>query len=120
MLRSNPSAMAGYRVALDAAAGTLALYLRFPGAADQLLQQRAVAVQSASWQLLRVVAQGPSLEVYLDGALQIVHADSTYTSGCFGLHACGSARFRNLRADTAAPPEADWQQRCEPRYLRQA
>jgi hypothetical protein len=120
VLRSNPSALAGYRVALDAAAGTLTLYLCFPGAPDQSLQQRAVALQRASWQLLRVVARGPCLEVYLDDALWIVHADSTYASGCFGLHGRGAVRFRSLRADTAAPPDADWQQRCEPRHLRGA
>jgi hypothetical protein len=50
--------------------------------------------------------------------LQIVHANSTYASGCFGLHGRGAVRFRNLRADTAAPPGADWEQRCEPRHLR--
>jgi hypothetical protein len=70
-----------------------------------------------------VVAQGPSLEVYVDGALWIAHADRTYASGCFGLHARGGARFRNLRADTGAaghaPPGADWRQRCQPRHLRQ-
>ncbi len=120
LVRSNPSALAGYRVSLDAAAGTLALYLRFPGVADRPLQVRAVALPPAGWLLLRVVAHGPCLEVYLDGALWIVHADSTYASGCFGLHRRGAARFRNLRADTAAPPGADWAQRCEPRHLRGA
>jgi hypothetical protein len=114
MLRSNPSALAGYRVALDAAKGTLALYRRFPGAADQPLQQRAVTLQRDRWQRLRVVAHGPCLEVYLDGALWIVHADSTYASGCFGLHARGAVRFGNLRADTIAPSGTDWAQRCEP------
>jgi hypothetical protein len=120
LVRSNPSALAGYRVTLDAANGTLALYLCFPGAADQTLQKRAITLQRGGWQLLRVVAQGQCLEVYLDRALWIVHADSTYTSGCFGLHARGAVRFRNLRADTAALPGADWEQRCEPRHLRRA
>lgn len=99
LARSNPSALAGYRVALDAAAGTLGLYRRFPGAAEQPLQVRALRPQREGWHRLRVVAEGPCLEVYLDHALQIVHADSTYTSGCFGLHARGAARFRGLRAD---------------------
>jgi beta-fructofuranosidase len=120
LVRSNPSALAGYRVALDAANGTLTLYRRFPGAADQPLQERAITLQRASWLLLRVVAHGPCLEVYLDRALCIVHADSTYASGCFGLHGRGAVRFRNLRADTAAPHGADWVQRCEPRHLRLA
>jgi beta-fructofuranosidase len=120
LVRSNPSALAGYRVALDAAVGTLALYLRFPGAADRLLQERAITLQRAGWQQLRVVAHGPCLEVYLDSALCIVHADSTYADGCFGLHGRGAVRFRNLRADTAASPDADWQQRCEPRHLHGA
>lgn len=118
LIRGNPSALAGYRVSLDAAAGTLALYLRFPGVADRLLQARQVPLHPDSWQLLRVVAHGPGLEVYLDRELWIVHADSTYASGCFGLHGRGAARFRNLRADTAAALDADWQQRCEPRHLR--
>ena len=120
LVRSNPSALAGYRVALDAANRTLALYQRFPGAADQPLQQRAVMLRRDGWHLLRVVAHGPCLEVYLDHALQIVHADSTYASGCFGLHARGAVRFRRLRADTTAPPDADWNQRCEPRHLHLA
>jgi hypothetical protein len=118
LVRSNPSALAGYRVALDAAAGTLGLYLRFPGATDRALQARAITLQNGGWHLLRVVAHGPCLEVYLDRALYIVHADSTYAGGCFGLHGRGAVRFRNLRADTAAPPSADWEQRCEPRHLR--
>jgi beta-fructofuranosidase len=118
LVRATPSALAGYRVALDAAAGTLALYLRFPGAADRPLQVRALPPQHEEWMRLRVVAHGPSLEIYLDDTLQIVHADRTYADGCFGLHARGAARFRNLRAATAAPPGADWGQRCEPRHLR--
>ena len=118
LARSNPSALAGYRVALDAAASTLALYLRFPGDDDRPLQVRAIPPQHAGWHRLRVVAHGPCLEVYLDDALQIVHANSTYASGCFGLHGRGAVRFRNLRADTAAPPGTDWEQRCEPRHLR--
>jgi hypothetical protein len=120
LVRSNPSALAGYRVALDAANGSLTLYRRFPGAADQPLQERAITLQRAGWLLLRVVAHGPCLEVYLDRALWIVHADSTYAGGCFGLHGRGAVRFRNLRADTAASHGADWQQRCEPRHLRRA
>jgi beta-fructofuranosidase len=107
LVRSNPSALAGYRVALDAAAGTLGLYRRFPGAADQPLQQRAIMLQPASWYQLRVVSHGACLEVYLDHGLQIVHTDSTYADGCLGLHAHGTVHFRNLRADTAAPPTAD-------------
>ncbi|HJZ47786.1 MAG TPA: family 43 glycosylhydrolase [Roseiflexaceae bacterium] len=121
LLRSNPSALAGYRVALDADIGMVSLYLRLPGAADRPLQQRAVAIEPAGWRQLRVVAHGPCLEIYVDGALSIVHADRTYTSGCFGLHARGTARFRNIRADTdalrQAQVEADWSQRCKPRYL---
>jgi hypothetical protein len=58
--------------------------------------------------------------VYLGGVLWIVHADSTYASGCFGLHGRGAVRFRNLRADTAALPGADWEQRCEPCHLHPA
>jgi hypothetical protein len=118
LVRGNPSALAGYRVTLDAVAGTVGLYLRFPGAADRPLQERAITHQHAGWHHLRVVAQGPCLEVYVDGALWIVHADSTYAGGCFGLHARGGARFRSLRADTAAA-DGDWSRRCEPRHLRQ-
>jgi beta-fructofuranosidase len=118
LVRSNPSALAGYRVALDAVTGTLALYLRFPGTADRPLQVRTIPLQRDEWLRLRVMAHGPCLEVYLDDALQIVHADSTYADGCFGLHARGAVRFRNLHADTAALPGADWAQRCEPRHLR--
>jgi beta-fructofuranosidase len=124
LVRSNPSALAGYRVALDAAAGTVALYLRFPGTADRPLQERAIMLQPAGWQQLRVVTQGACLEIYVDGALCIVHADRTYPSGCFGLHACGVVRFRNLRAASyeprQAPTDVDWDHRCEPRHLRPA
>lgn len=122
LVRSNPSALAGYRVALDAAAGTVALYLRFPGAADRPLQKRTIVLKRAGWQQLRVVAHGPSLEIYVDGALCIAQADHTYASGCFGLHGRGAVRFRNVCATHyepgEAPPDADWLQRCEPRHLR--
>jgi beta-fructofuranosidase len=118
LVRGNPSALAGYRVTIDAAAGTVGLYLRFPGSPDRPLQERSVAIERAGWQQLRVAAQGACLEIYINNALYIVHADCTYTSGCFGLHARGGVRFRNLRADTAALPGADWRERCEPRRLR--
>jgi hypothetical protein len=95
----------------------MGLYLRFPGAADRPLQERAIVLRRAGWHQLRVVAHGPCLEVYVDGALSIVHADATYASGCFGLLARGAARFRNPCADTAASG-ADWSRRCEPRHLR--
>jgi hypothetical protein len=123
-VRSNPSALAGYRVALDAAAGTVALYLCFPSAADRPLQERVIVLQRAGWQRLRVVTHGSCLEVYVGGVLCIAHADPTYASGCFGLHGRGAVRFRNVRADTyeprQEPPGADWGQRCEPRHLRRA
>jgi hypothetical protein len=55
--------------------------------------------------------------VYVDGVLCIVHSDRSYTTGCFGVYARGAVRFRNLRADTDAPPGADWVDRCLPRHL---
>ncbi|HEU5101833.1 MAG TPA: family 43 glycosylhydrolase [Roseiflexaceae bacterium] len=119
LVRANPSALAGYRVALDVASGRLGLYLRYPGAADRPLQERKIAIERAGWRRLRVVAHGVCLEVYVDETLWIVHSDRTYTTGCLGLQARGEVRFRNLRADTDAPPGADWVDRCLPRHLVQ-
>jgi hypothetical protein len=124
IVRGNPSAMAGYRVELDAARGTVSLYLRFPEAPDELLQQRPVALNAANqpgeWHALKVVAQGGFFDVYVDGTLQIVRHHTTYPDGCFGLHASGSARFRNPRATqyTDRTHSAnDWQTRCRPYHL---
>lgn len=124
IVRGNPSAMAGYRVELDAARGTVSLYMRFPEAPDELLQQRPVKIEagleSEHWHALKVVVQGGFFDVYVDDTLQIVRHHTTYPDGCFGLHASGSARFRTLRAiqyTDSAHSAHDWQTHCRPYHL---
>jgi hypothetical protein len=120
MVRGNPSAMAGYRVSLDVERQRVGLYLRFPGEPDRPLQERRVELQPERWYNLKVVVQGRFFEVYLDGILYLVRDHDLYDSGCFGLHAQGAGRFRQVQAyhypEAAAP---DWQRRCRPRqYMK--
>jgi len=120
LVRANPSAMAGYRIALDAAHQTVGLYLRFPERADLLLQERPVTVRPADWHALKVVVQGAFFHIYVDETLQIVRHHRTFDSGCFGLHARGDVQFRNVQAYQYIGPEDtahDWHSRCRPRHL---
>ncbi len=120
IVRGNPSAMAGYRISLNFAKGTVGFYLFFPGRAEQLLQERTVALQPGAWQRLQVVAQWKFFEVYVNDDLLLVHDQRIYEDGCFGLHARGPVQFRKVLAYTITEPKwalADWSQRCQPRHL---
>jgi hypothetical protein len=119
-VRGNPSAMAGYRISLDFARGTVGFYLRFPAQPDQLLQERAVTLQVGVWQHLKVVVQWKFFEIYVNDSLVLVHDQRLYEDGCFGLHAQGVVQFRKVLAYTITEPKwapPDWNQRCQPRHL---
>lgn len=120
IVRGNPSAMAGYRISLDFARNVVGFYLRFPAAADRVIQERTVSLQPGRWHHLKVVVQGAFFDIYVDGALYIVYHQSLYDSGCFGLHARGPVTFRRVQAYINDGPEAilqDWERRCWPRHL---
>lgn len=119
LVRSNPSAMAGYRISLEQMAGRVALYQRFPAQADQLIQARPVHLQPGQWHKLKVVVQGGFVDIYVDDVLHIVRHHNLYNEGCFGLHACGTVAFRALAAyhDADHGAFAEWQRQCRPRHL---
>lgn len=120
IVRSNPSAMAGYRISLDFDRGVVGFYLRFPGQADRILQERQIALSAGEWHKLKVVAQGKFFEIYVDDNLLIVHDQRVYEDGCFGLHARGAIRFRHVYAYTvndSGKDRQDWHRRCQPRHL---
>ncbi len=121
LVRANPSAMAGYRVALERSAGTVSLYCLLPGAPEQLIQQRPIALSATDWHRLRVVANGSFLEIYVDDGLQITRHHPLFDEGVFGLHARGAVQFRSLHAYQQRGPEEDhttaWTQHCRPRHL---
>ena len=50
------------------------------------------------WYKLRVVLEGPSMKVYLDGDLELETTDAAFDRGTFALYAwgCEGARFRNI------------------------
>ncbi|CAN5551253.1 hypothetical protein BH10CHL1_BH10CHL1_23210 [soil metagenome] len=120
MVRGNPSAMAGYRISLDFARGLVGFYLRFPDQADRLIQEQAIALQAGVWHKLKVVVQWKFFEIYVDDNLVIVHDQRIYEDGCFGLHAEGKVKFRQIQAYTTPHAETkigDWKRRCQPRHL---
>lgn len=120
LVRGNPSAMAGYRVSLDQAEGTVTLYQQFPAQPDQLIQTRPVELSSGNWHRLKVVVQQGFFDIYVDDLLQIARHHDLYREGCFGLHARGAVQFRALTASQFADDNSktnDWQSHCRPRHL---
>ena len=120
LLYTNPSAMAGYRVAVVWHSGTLRLYRKIPGQPDELLQSRPLQSSGDGWHQLAVTVEDGVIEVYFDHALQIVRHDTVYREGGFGLHCRGPAHFRHLRVTHSPPslpsPQA-WDRRVMPRHL---
>ncbi len=120
IVRGNPSAMAGYRISLELNSQTVALYQLMPGQADRLLQSRPVTLTPGDWHRLKVVVQGAFFDIYVDDVLQIVRHHRTYSDGCFGLHARGAVRFRELTAYQLVDKNRqadDWRAHCRPRHL---
>ena len=120
IIRGNPSAMAGYRISLDFERKLVGFYARFPGEPDRTLQERSLDLPVETWARLKVVAQGNFFEIYVDDVLMIVYHQRLYESGCFGLHARGPIRFRNVQAYRYIGPEGvapDWHSHCRPRHL---
>lgn len=120
MVRGNPSAMAGYRISLDFARGVVGFYLHFPDQADRPIQEQWIMLQAEAWHKLKVVVQWKFFEIYVDDNLVIVHDQRIYEDGCFGLHAQGAVKFRQIQAYTMSHAETklgDWTRRCQPRHL---
>jgi beta-fructofuranosidase len=120
MVRANPSAFAGYRIGLDYGRQVVGFYLRFPGQAERVIQERPVALTPGGWRQLKVVVQWKFFELYVDDNLVIVHDQRVYEDGCFGLHAQGAVDFRRVTAYTTGEPDWSlpaWSRRCEPRHL---
>lgn len=120
LVRANPSVMAGYRIGLDSQRGVVGLYRLFPAEPETVIQERPVALTSDQWHKLKVVVQGDFFDVYVDDTLLLVRHERTYTEGCFGLHARGAARLRNVLAYRYVPSEGappDWERRCKPYHL---
>ncbi len=118
LVRSNPSALAGYRIGLDFVHRTIGLFVRFPTRPDQLLQQRSIDLKTGQWCKLKVVVQGAFFDVYVDDALVLVRHHRLYEAGCFGLHTREDVRFRSIHAYHPPPlkrADPEWQQRCLPR-----
>ena len=112
--------MAGYRIGLDFARGMVGFYLRFPDQADRPIQEQAIAIQAGAWHKLKVVVQWKFFEIYVDDNLVIVHDQRIYEDGCFGLHAEGKVKFRQIQAYTTPHAETrsgGWERRCQPRHL---
>ncbi len=120
LVRANPSAMAGYRIELDATQGSVRLLRMTPGQPELLLQQRNVKLNAGQWHKLKVVAQGAFFDIYVDDTLLIVRHERTYVDGCMGLHAKGNVRLRNVQAyryQDLQESNNDWSIRCQPRHL---
>ncbi|HQH53007.1 MAG TPA: exo-alpha-sialidase [Candidatus Hydrogenedentes bacterium] len=57
-----------------------------------------VPSETDRWYSVRVAAQGPSIDVWVDGRRAVHVEDDTYSSGLVGLAGYGWYRFRNIRA----------------------
>src|SRR5262249_3788618 len=115
------SGSSGYRITLDLATGTIALYQRLFQHLDRLIQERPLSLSAAGWHKLKVVMQDKFLDAYVDDELWLVRADRTFEDGCFVLHARGEVAVRNLSACEYLGPEKlmeqGWTRRSEPRHL---
>jgi Domain of Unknown Function (DUF1080) len=61
------------------------LYTIVNGKRSTIASARVNEPKLGTWHTLRVVAAGPKIQAYLDGALLLDHADTTFTEGWVGL-----------------------------------
>src|SRR6266568_6259378 len=61
------------------------LYTLVNGKRSTIASARVTEPKLGEWHTIRVVAQGPKIQAYLDGALQLDHEDRTFTGGWVGL-----------------------------------
>jgi hypothetical protein len=61
------------------------LYAIVNGKRSTLASARVSEPKLGAWHTIRVVATGPRIQAYLDGALLLDHADKTFTEGWVGL-----------------------------------
>lgn len=61
------------------------LYTMTDGKRKQIASTKVTPPKVGEWHALRVVAQGPKIQAYLDGKLLIDHEDKTYSEGFVGL-----------------------------------
>lgn len=68
-----------------------------------------VPSETDRWYRVRVQAQGPRFQVWVDGRQALEATDSTYSRGCVGLAGYGMYYFRHLRLSGApvSPPAWD-------------
>jgi hypothetical protein len=74
-----------YIVRANALEDNFRLYAMVGGSRKQLASTKVDAPKLGEWHTMRVVAQGPRIQAYLNGKLQIDHEDKTYDAGYAGL-----------------------------------
>jgi len=80
--RSSADGTASYDVILDAVDGAFKISKRPPYV---VLDQYSMAVQRNHQYRIKVVANGSTIEAYLDGAKRLTVTDTTFTNGQFGV-----------------------------------
>ena len=86
-----------YLFAMDRERAFRAL-LRKDGNSYQVLASNEKDYRTFHWYRLRVLLDGPRMQVYLDGDLELEATDPAFAAGTFALYTagCEGARFRNI------------------------
>ena len=74
-----------FLVRANALENNFRLYTLVNGKRSTIASARVTEPKLGEWHTIRVVAQGPKIQAYLDGALQLDHEDRTFTGGWVGL-----------------------------------
>jgi len=87
-----------YLWAMDAQRG-FHILARKVGAAYELLAKNGGRYRSNQWYSVRIVLNGPTMEVYVDGQKDLSASDETLRTGTFALYVwgCRGAKFRSVR-----------------------
>jgi hypothetical protein len=74
-----------FLVRANALENNFRLYAIVNGKRSTIASARVTEPKLGVWHTIRVVATGPKIQAYLDGALQLNHEDKTFTEGWVGL-----------------------------------
>jgi beta-fructofuranosidase len=102
LTRSSPYARTCYLATLDAGRQRLSLARRVGEGSAEIIQEVPALIEPGVLYHLKIVWQGPFMELFLNGELRLSRADYTFNEGYVGFHVRGQARLRALELQT--PP----------------
>lgn len=108
LFRASPDGRSGYYLNLDPNMKSVRLFYKIDGRFEerQVLAKVPSFIQPDRIYHLKVEADGPHIEVYMDGRKIMDLQDGTFASGHFGLHVFGGAvSYQNVNISSAAPAD---------------